>query len=76
MSQLTPLLKHVAEDKGTLTQQQGCSALREMLEGDATDVEITSLLTAIATRGPTVEELSGFVQAMRAMSRPVPISDA
>jgi anthranilate phosphoribosyltransferase len=75
MSQLTPLLKHVAEDKGTLTQQQGCSALREMLEGDATDVEITSLLTAIATRGPTVEELSGFVQAMRAMSRPVPISD-
>ena len=76
MSQLTALLKHVAEDHGTLTQQQGCSALREMLEGNATDVEIASLLTAIATRGPTVEELSGFVQAMRAMSRPVPISDA
>jgi anthranilate phosphoribosyltransferase len=76
MSQLTALLKHVAEDQGTLTQQQGCSALREMLEGDATDVEIASLLTAIATRGPTVEELSGFVQAMRAMSRPVPISDS
>src|ERR1700733_8637997 len=76
MSQLPALLKHVAEDQGTLTQQQGCSALREMLEGDATDVEIASLLTAIATRGPTVEELSGFVQAMRAMSRPVPISDS
>jgi len=76
MSQLTALLKHVAEDHGTLTQQQGCSALREMLEGDATDVEIASLLTAIATRGPTVEELSGFVQAMRAMSRPVPISES
>jgi anthranilate phosphoribosyltransferase len=75
MSQLTPLLKHVAEDHGTLTQQQGCSALREMLEGDATDIEIASLLTAIATRGPTVEELSGFVQAMRLMSRPIPISE-
>jgi anthranilate phosphoribosyltransferase len=75
MSQLTSLLKHVAEDRGTLTQQQGCSALREMLEGDATDIEIAALLTAIATRGPTVEELSGFVQAMRAMSRPVPITE-
>src|SRR6202789_1523487 len=76
MSQLKALLKHVAEDHGTLTQQQGCSALREMLEGDATDVEIASLLTAIATRGPTVEELSGFVQAMRAMSRPMPITES
>ena len=75
MSQLAELLKHVVEEQGTLTQQQGCSALREMLEGDATDVEIASLLTAIATRGATAEELSGFVQAMRIMSRPVPLSE-
>jgi anthranilate phosphoribosyltransferase len=74
MSHLAALLKHVAEDGGTLTQQQGCSALRDMLEGDATDAEIASFLTAIAARGPTVEELSGFVQAMRAMSRPVPLT--
>jgi len=47
-----------------------------MLEGAATDVEIASLLAAIATRGPTVEELSGFVQAMRAMSTPVPLTEA
>jgi anthranilate phosphoribosyltransferase len=75
MSQLPSLLKHVVEDRGTLTQQQGCSVLREMLEGDATDIQIASLVTAIATRGPTVDELSGFVQAMRAMSKPVPLSD-
>lgn len=76
MSQLPALLKHVVEDRGTLTQEQGCSAVREILEGDATDLQIASLLTAIATRGPTVEELSGFVQAMRAMSRPVPLSES
>src|ERR1700734_831214 len=76
MSQLVALLKHVVEEHGTLTQEQGCSALREMLEGDANDVEITSLLTAIAARGATAEELSGFVQAMRTMSRPVGLSDA
>ena len=76
MSQLVALLKHVVEEHATLTQEQGCSALREMLEGDASDVEIASLLTAIATRGATAEALTGFVQAMRTMSRPVPLSDA
>jgi anthranilate phosphoribosyltransferase len=75
MSQLAALLKFVVEEHGTLTQEQGCSALREMLEGDVNDVEIASLLTAIAIRGATAEELSGFVQAMRAMSRPLPLSE-
>jgi anthranilate phosphoribosyltransferase len=75
MSHLAGLLQHVAEDRGSLTQQQASSALREILEGEATDVEIASLLTAIATRGATVEELAGFVQAMRIMSRPVPLSE-
>jgi anthranilate phosphoribosyltransferase len=75
MSRLAALLKHVAEDRGTLTQQQGSLALREMLEGDANDVEIASLLTAIAARGATVEELAGFVLAMRTMSRPLPLSE-
>ena len=75
MSQLAGLLRRVIEDRGTLTQQQGCAALQEMLEGDATDVEIASLLTAIAARGATVDELSGFVQGMRAMSRPIPLSE-
>jgi anthranilate phosphoribosyltransferase len=75
MSQLAVLLKYVVEDHGTLTQQQGYVALQEMLEGRASDVEIASLLTAIAVRGATVDELAGFVQAMRAMSRPVPLSE-
>jgi anthranilate phosphoribosyltransferase len=75
MSQLPALLKHVVEDHGTLSQQQGCSVLQEMLEGDVTDIQIAALVTAIATRGPTVDELAGFVQALRAMGRPVPLTD-
>ncbi len=75
MSQLGPLLKYVVEDHGTLTQQQGYTALREMLEGEAGDIEIAGLLTAIAVRGVTVDELAGFVQAMRAMSRPLPLNE-
>jgi anthranilate phosphoribosyltransferase len=75
MSQLSDLLKHVVEDHGTLTQQQGCSVLREMLEGDVSDIQIAALVTAIAARGTTVDELSGFVQALRAMGQPVPLTD-
>lgn len=74
MSQLAFIVKHVTEDHGTLTQEQSRAALQQMLEGDATDAEIAALLTAIASRGPTVDELSGFVQGMRAMSRPIPLT--
>jgi anthranilate phosphoribosyltransferase len=76
MSALASLIKYVAEERGTLSREQGYSAVREMLEGEATDVEIASLLTAIAGRGATVEELSGFVEAMRAMSTPVSLTEA
>jgi anthranilate phosphoribosyltransferase len=76
MSQLSELLKYVVEDHGTLTQEQGCSVLREMLEGDVTDIQIAALVTAIAARGTTVDELAGFVQALRAMGQPVPLTGA
>jgi anthranilate phosphoribosyltransferase len=76
MSALAALIKYVVEERATLSQEQGYSAVREMLEGTATDVEIAALLTAIASRGPTVEELSGFVQAMRAMSTPIPLTES
>jgi anthranilate phosphoribosyltransferase len=76
MSRLVALLRHVVEEHGTLTQQQGSLALQEMLGGEASDAEIAALLTAIAARGATAEELSGFVQAMRTMSRPVPLSES
>ena len=39
------------------------------------DLEIASLLTVFATRGETVEELTGFAEAMRALSLPVPLTD-
>jgi anthranilate phosphoribosyltransferase len=75
MSGLAAMLKVLTEDQGTLTQPQAYSALLEMLEGDATDAEIAALLTAIAERGATVDELTGVVEGMRAMSRPIPLSE-
>ena len=73
---LAELLKFVVEDHGNLTQEQAYATLREMLEGDASDTQIAALLTIIATRGATAEELSGFVQAMRDLASPIPLTDA
>jgi anthranilate phosphoribosyltransferase len=72
---LPALLKYVVEERGNLTREQGYAVLREMLEGDASDTQITALLTAIATRGVTAEELAGFVQAMRDLACPIPLTD-
>ena len=76
MSLLADLTRHITEDHGTLTQPQSRAALREILAGTANDEEISSLLRAIAVRGPSVDELSGFVEGMRAMSLPLPLTPA
>jgi anthranilate phosphoribosyltransferase len=75
MSNLRALLKDVVEDHKTLNEEQAQAAVVTMLEGDATDIEISSLATAIAARGETAQELTGFVRAMRALGRPVSLTE-
>ncbi len=75
MSQLAALLEIVSGAQGTLSETQAQAALQEMLTGDATDAEVASFLTALANRGPTVQELTGFVRGMRAVSLPLALSD-
>ena len=75
VSELRVLLKYLVEDGGVLSREQAKTAVMEMLEGDISDVEIASLLTAIAVRGAAAEELTGVVHAMRARCRPVPLSN-
>jgi anthranilate phosphoribosyltransferase len=58
----------------TLTRGEANSALREMLAGEADDEDIAALLTAMAKRGETVAELTGFAEAMRSLSVPVPLT--
>src|ERR1700753_2430173 len=71
---LPALLKQVVEERATLSHEQAYSILREILEGDVSDTHIASLLTALAQRGATPEELAGFVQAMRDISSPIPLT--
>jgi anthranilate phosphoribosyltransferase len=75
MSTLEKLLHAVGEDHRTLSRDEARTALREMLIGDTSDAEIAALLTAMAGRGETVDELTGFTETMRELAVPVPLSE-
>lgn len=52
----------------TLTSVQAEQAMNEIMIGNATPSQIASLLTILRFRGETVDEMIGFVKAMRAHS--------
>ena len=53
------------EAGGTLAENQSHAAFTELLSGRLTDADIAALLTHIAARGPTVDELTGAARVMR-----------
>jgi len=59
----------------TLSRREANAALRAMLGGEATDEEISALLTAIAKRGERVPELTGFAEAIRSLTIPLPLTE-
>jgi anthranilate phosphoribosyltransferase len=81
MPALQALLKQIAEEHRPLTREEARNALHLILTADPdstlssdTDLEIAALLAAIAVRGETVDELTGFAEAMRSLSIPIPIT--
>jgi anthranilate phosphoribosyltransferase len=75
MDTLKTLLKPLAEDGAQLTREQARDVLRQILNGEAADVETAALLTVLATRGEQASELAGFVDVMREQCVPVPLTD-
>lgn len=78
MPELRPLLKHIVEERRTLSRMQARVALESILRSDpdsASDMEIAAMLTTMAARGETVDELTGFAEAMREFSIPIPLTD-
>src|ERR1700742_695469 len=76
MHDLRPLLKRIVEGGRTLRAEEAHAAIGAMLDGDVADVEIAALLTALAQRGETVEEVTGVVMALRERVTPLPVTDA
>jgi anthranilate phosphoribosyltransferase len=75
MEALKDLLKPLAEDGAALTREQASSVLRQILSGNAPEIETAALLAVLATRGEQAPELAGFVDVMRQQSVPVPLID-
>ncbi len=73
---LRPLLKEMVERGRTLRAEEAHAAVGAMLDGDVGDVEIAALLTALAQRGETVDEVTGVVMALRERLMPLPVTDA
>ena len=68
---LLEALHKIVQHKAGLTRQQARAAMEEVLEGKATDAQIAALVTALAMKGETVEELVGFALAIRARAAPL-----
>jgi len=76
MHDLRPLLKRMVEGGDTLRTEEARAAIGAMLDGDVADVEIAALLTALAQRGETVDEVTGVVMALRERLMQLPVTDA
>jgi anthranilate phosphoribosyltransferase len=79
MLALKDLVREVAEAHRALTRDEARSALHAILASEAdpaADLAIAALFSAMATRGETVDELTGFAEALRSLAVPVPLTAA
>jgi anthranilate phosphoribosyltransferase len=51
--------------KANLTEQEAETVMREIMQGEATDAQIASYITALRMKGETVEEITGSARVMR-----------
>mgnify|MGYP000447626346 CR=1 FL=1 len=56
---------------GSLHRAQAREVMETILRGQTTEAQIAALLTALHSKGETVDELVGFAEAMRAHARPI-----
>ena len=52
-------------DKGDLEYQIAKQVMNEIMDGEATDAQIATFLTALRLKGETIEEIIGCAEAMR-----------
>ncbi|HUY81931.1 MAG TPA: anthranilate phosphoribosyltransferase [Acidobacteriaceae bacterium] len=80
MAGLKQTLRIVVEQGGTLSREEARGLIRQMLapaseEESPSDIEIAALLTAMAVRGETADELTGVAEAMRSLAVPLPLME-
>lgn len=51
-----------------LTEEEAYNCMMEMVSGDASQIHMSALLAALATKKESISEITGFVKAMRQVS--------
>ena len=69
-------LRRIVEARETLTFEAAHALMQRILAGEASDIEIATLLGALAGRGEAADEVAGFATAMRAVATTLPLTDA
>jgi len=59
--------------KVNLTEAEAEAVMREIMQGEATDAQIASYITALRMKGETVEEITGSARVMREKAVPIRI---
>ncbi len=57
-----------------LSEDEAFQCMEEMISGNASDIHIAALLAALATKGETIGEITGFAKAMRGACTPLNVS--
>jgi anthranilate phosphoribosyltransferase len=60
-------------DGRDLSREQTAEVLSEIMEGNASEIQIAAFLVALRTKGETVEELAGLAEAMRSFATRVEV---
>ncbi len=69
---MLPDILHKLVERQDLTRTEASEVMTALMAGQATPGQIGALLVALRMKGETVAEVTGFVQAMRAVMVPVP----
>src|SRR5665213_3276543 len=69
-------LRRIVEGRETLSFEEAAALMRTILAGEASDMELATLLGALAARGETGAEVAGFVVAMREVAQGLPLTEA
>lgn len=78
MQSFSDVLRQVVEQRTSMDRATARFLMEHILQDPGSaqlDVQIAALLAALAVRGVVAAELAGFVDAMRATSVPVPLTD-
>ena len=68
-------LRRVVEDRATLTLDEASALMQRILAREAPEMELATLLGAMAGRGETAPEIAGFARALRAVATALPLTD-